>query len=58
MKIILIKIMDKDKRVKLDKICHLSTKLVQKNQEIMEELKGNNIRQFLIILKPPWIMQL
>lgn len=53
MKIILIKIMDKDKRVKLDKICHLSTKLVQKNQEIMEELKVNNIRQSLIILKLP-----
>lgn len=51
MKIVLIKIMDKDKQVKPDKICPQLTKLVQKNQEIMEELKVNNIRQFLIILK-------
>lgn len=57
MKIVLIKIMDKDKQVKPDKICPLLTKLVQKNQEIMEELKVNNIRQFLIILKLHWIMQ-
>jgi hypothetical protein len=51
MKIVLIKIMDKDKQVKPDKIYHLLTKLVQKNQEIMEELKVSNTRQFLIILK-------
>jgi hypothetical protein len=52
MKIVLIKVMDKDKLVKLDKICPLLTKLVLKNQEIMGEIKVNNIKQFHIILKP------
>jgi len=57
MKIVLIKIMHKDKQAKPDKICHLLTKLVQKNQEIMEEFKVNSIRQFLIILKLHLVMQ-
>jgi len=57
MKIVLIKIMHKDKQAKPDKICHLLTKLVQKNQGIMEEFKVNSIRQFLIILKLHLVMQ-
>ena len=52
MKIVLIKVMDKDKLVKPDKICPLLTKLVLKNQETTEGLKFNNIKQFNIILKP------
>jgi len=56
MKIILLKIMHKDKQVKPDKICRLLTKLVQKNQGIMEEFKVNSIRQFLIILKLHLVM--
>ena len=52
MKIVSTKSMDKDKQVKPDKICRLLNKLALKNQEIMGEIKVNNIKQFHIILKP------